>query len=604
MNAIRSWYKKLNLQNRLRLSYILLILIPVTFLCILYYWVASRSILDIAEQNILDVTVKNMQIIDQQLDMIQEGATLLNVDGDIFEILENLEEMEDSEVLLSDRVVKGTLQKYFPDSYVFTATIMTPRFVFGDNSQMVIPTQNFFDSEFYRRMQGRRGKAQWIPTYQVREEFYLDFEIDEMIFSLVQELNPVQISPQAPGDTRKLASDAVLVVSFTDDVMRNMFGSGSSVEGSFYCVSSRDGIIVSHSDPQRRGRKEELPWLEEIGTGDRGSMVLTYGGQKMVVCYAVSKVTGWVAASVTPVNSLLNNVSRIQHFTVVVWFLLFLTAMSLASVFSRGITRPVEQLVTAMREMGRGEFGRRLPASGTDEMQYLTEKYNEMGERIQTLIRENYEIEIRNKESEIMALNLQMNPHFLYNTLNIINMMALEEGNDEVSKMLISLSEMLQYTFRNRQELVTFKEEYLWLRNYIYIMQSRYEGRFEPCYEVEENVLDKKVPKLLLQPLVENSIIHGFKGIKGGGILTLAASEQRGKMVITVQDNGRGMNSEELEQAMRGDHSRIGLSSAVRRLLLIYEGEGSLEVETEPGEGTTITIRIPALKEQVEKTES
>lgn len=593
MRTIRSWYGRLNLQNRLRASYIVLTLLPVTLLCIIYYWVASRSILEIAEENILDVTVKNTQIIDRQLEAIQAGAVQLNVDGDIFDILERLEEMEDSQLLMADRIVVGVLKKYFPDSAILNVTIMTPRYVFGDNSQLIIPNRQFFESEFYRKMQGKRGRAQWVPTYEVKEKFGLDFDADTMIFSLVQELNPLQISPWTPNDVRGLSTDAVLVVNFTDDMMRDMFGTGSSVEGSFYCVSSPDGTVVSHTDPGKQGKREPLPWLETALRERRGSLLLSYGGERMVVCYAVSEVTGWVAASVTPVNSLLNKVSRIQYFTAAVWAFLFFAAMSLASVFSRRITRPVEHLVSAMREMGRGEFGRRLPTSGNDEMQYLTEKYNEMGERIQTLIRENYESEIRKKESEIMALNLQLNPHFLYNTLNIINLMALEEGNDEVSKMLISLSEMLRYTFRNRQELVTFEEEYRWLRNYISIMQMRYEGRFEPCYEVEKEVLGRKLPKLLLQPLVENAIIHGFKGMDSGGVVTLCAAVCQGWLTITLRDNGRGMDADELEAAMRGDHSRIGLSNALRRLHLIYGGAASLEVETRPGEGTLIRIRIP-----------
>lgn len=582
----------------------MLILVPVTLLCIIYYWVASQSILEIAEQNIRDVTAKNMQIIDRQLESVQAGAVQLNVDGDIFDILERLDEMEDSQLLLSDRIVARILQKYFPDEYVLSATIMTPRYVFGDNSQLIIPNREFFESEFYHRMQGKRGEAQWIPTYQAREEFQLDYDINEMIFSLVQELNPVQISPQAPNDIRKLAVDAVLAVSFREDMMRDMFENSISVEGSFYCIASEDGNIVSHSLPERRGKREELPWLAQAMRDKRGSILISYGGERVVVCYAASEITGWVAAAVVPVNSLLNNVSRIQYFTAAVWILLFFAAMSLAAVFSRRITRPVEQLVSAMREMGRGEFGRRLPTSGNDEMQYLTEKYNEMGERIQTLIRENYESEIRKKESEIMALNLQLNPHFLYNTLNIVNLMALEDGNDEVSKMLISLSEMLRYTFRNRQELVTFEEEYRWIRNYISIMQVRYEGRFKPCYEVEENVMEKKLPKLLLQPLVENSIIHGFKGRESGGIVTLSAALRKERLVIIVRDNGRGMDPRELEAAMHGDHSRIGLGNAVRRLQLIYGGEGSLEVETCPGEGTEIVISIPDQKHDPSEKES
>lgn len=204
----------------------------------------------------------------------------------------------------------------------------------------------------------------------------------------------------------------------------------------------------------------------------------------------------------------------LQMLTVFLGILIFILAMLVSKIFARKITLPIEKLVGAMKQVGKGDFSVRLATNGRDELQYLTEKYNDMSERIQILIEENYESEIRNRESEIMALNLQMNPHFLYNTLNIINMMALEEGNEEISRMLLCLSDMLQYTFRNKQELAAFSEEYLWLQNYLHIMEMRFEGKFKVVYEVERELGQYKVPKLLLQPLVENAVVHGFRDMK------------------------------------------------------------------------------------------
>lgn len=596
MKSFREFYRNLSLRNKLRFSYILLILIPVTLLCIAYYWAASRSILDIARKNILDVTTKNIQIIDEQLEAIESGAIQLNVDPDLFSVLEELDDAADSDLLAGDRKIKAVLQKYFSGSDILSVNIMTPRFVFGDNSQFVIPGDNFFDSDIYQQILGKRGEVQWVPTYQVEREYALDFPIDDKtVFSLIQELNPVRIDPERPNNVEYLEekAEAVLVVNLKEELMESMFAGSNSVDGSFYCIASPTGIIVSHSEKEKNGTTEELPWLKEAAENKEGSVVLRYQGQNVVVCYSASEVTGWIAASVTPVNSLLNNVSRIQLLTIVVWILLFLLAMLLSNIFSRRITRPVNQLVDAMRQTGRGEFGIRLSVQGKDEMQYLTEKYNEMGEKIQKLIKENYESEIRKKESEIMALNLQMNPHFLYNTLNIVNMMALEEGNEEVSKMLLSLSDMLQYTFRNRQELVNFEEEYLWLQNYLHIMQVRFEGKFEVHFNVEKEVFQYEVPKLLLQPLVENAIVHGFRGMERGGMVILSARIQENSLYLEICDNGRGMNEEELFRAMNGDSNRIGLSNAVRRLQLIYGDEGRLKVITAAGRGTRIEVNLP-----------
>ena len=597
MTKIRSFYRNMTLRNKLRFSYILLIIIPVTLLCFVYYLTASQSILDIAKKNILDVTVKNVQVIDEKLEAIQAGAVQLNVDPDLFQILKNLDHYQDSEILAADRIIKTVLPKYFSGDDIISMNIMTPRYVFGDNSQFVIPEDNFFDSQVYQKILGKRGAVQWIPTYQVEKEYKLDFPSNEKtVFSLVQELNPVRIDPERPNDVEYLENDpnAIMVIHFKEALMEQMFDGSNSIDGSFYCVSSPDGVIVSHSQKEKNGTVEMLPWLKEAK--GNGSIVMKYQGKNVVVCYSVSAVTGWIAASVTPVNSLLNNVSRIQVLTIFVWILLFLLAMFLSGVFSRRITRPVKQLVEAMRQTGKGNFSIRLSVQGKDEMWYLTEKYNEMGEKIQTLIEQNYKSELRKKEAEIMALNLQLNPHFLYNTLNIANMMALEEGNTEVSKMLISLSDMLQYTFRNRQELVAFGEEYVWLQNYLHIMGIRFEGKFKVQYEIDRAAYQYSIPKLLLQPLVENAIIHGLRDKKQGGMLWIRAGKDGEYLHLEVEDNGRGMDEEELERARSMDHNRIGLNNAEQRLRLIYGDQGRMHIITARGKGTRIIVILPCGK--------
>lgn len=596
MDKLWNYYKNLNIQNKLRFSYILLILIPVTLLCVVYYGVASQSILDIAKKNILDVTVKNTQIIDHQLEAIQNGAVNLNVDADIFEMLKNMEYVPESDLMIMDKIMNAILKKYFTNEYILSANIMTPRYIFGDNSQLIIPNRLFFQSGIYQQLQGRRGEANWIPTYQVEKEFSLDFTTENStVFSLAQILNPVFINPERPNDVQYLEKDsnAVLIVNFNEELIQDMFEGSNSVKGSFYCISSRDGNIVAHSDHSRNGSEEKLPWLKYAAGVRSGSVLLKYEEQYVVACFAVSDITGWVSASVTPVNSLLNDVSVIQVLTVVVWILLFILAMVLSTVISRRITQPVNRLVTAMKQAGKGNFSLRLATNGTDEMQYLTEKYNEMGERIQKLIEENYKSEIRKKESEIMALNLQLNPHFLYNTLNIINMMVLEEGKEEISKILTSLSDMLQYTFRNEQEMVVFEEEYLWLQNYLHIMQARFEGKFQVEYEVGNDIFRYQLPKLLLQPLVENSIVHGFRGMESGGLLSIKGWKADGRLYLEIKDNGKGMDPEEQKKVMTGDLKRIGLGNAVQRLRLLYGEDGRIRIDSEPGRGTRIVVSVP-----------
>lgn len=595
MNKLRTCFNSLNLQNKLRLCFIFLILIPSLIIGIAYYWVSYHSIIDIAKKNILDVVVKNTQLIDRQMGYIQESAVNLNVDADMYRLLSDVDTVPDSELLVKDKKIQAILQKYFVDEDIVTTTIMTEKFIFGDNSQLKVPVANFFSSTLWESLRERRGEAQWVPTYVVQDTFGLDYAVENpTVYSMIQPLNPTFIDPEKPSETRALSEDfnAVLVISFRDNLIREMFEASNSVDDSQFCISSPKGEIVSHSDAAKAGTTQELPWLWHI-TDKTGSMLLQYQGEKVLVCYEVSQVTGWVFASITPVKALVHNVVSLQTLTVFLCILIFLLAMLVSKIFARKITLPVEKLVGAMKQVEKGDFSVRLATSGMDELQYLTEKYNDMSEQIRILIEENYESEIRNRESEIMALNLQMNPHFLYNTLNIINMMALEEGKEEISRMLLCLSDMLQYTFRNKQELAAFREEYLWLQNYLHIMEMRFEGKFQVVYEVDGELGQYSVPKLLLQPLVENAVVHGFRDMKNGGLLWIRGTIETDAILLEVEDNGRGMSGEEIEKAMQGDYHRIGLENTRRRIQLLYGEKGCMQIETRPGEGTCIRIRIP-----------
>ena len=595
MNKLKEYFNSLNLQNKLRLCFIFLILLPSLTIGIAYYGVSYHSIIDIAKKNILDVVVKNTQLIDRQMSYIQESAVNFNVDADMYSLLSDVDTVPDSELLIKDKKIQAVLQKYFVDDDIVTTTVMTEKFIFGDNSQLKVPVNNFFSSALLEGLREHRGEAQWVPTYVVKDTFGLDYAVENpTVYSMIQPLNPTYIDPEKPSDTKALSEDfnAVLVISFRDNLIREMFESSNSVENSQFCISSMGGEIVSHSDSSKAGTTQELPWLEHI-TDKTGNMVLRYQGEKMLVCYEVSQVTGWVFASITPVRGLVHNVISLQMLTVFLGILIFILAMLVSKIFARKITLPIEKLVGAMKQVGKGDFSVRLATNGRDELQYLTEKYNDMSERIQILIEENYESEIRNRESEIMALNLQMNPHFLYNTLNIINMMALEEGNEEISRMLLCLSDMLQYTFRNKQELAAFSEEYLWLQNYLHIMEMRFEGKFKVVYEVERELGQYKVPKLLLQPLVENAVVHGFRDMKSGGCLYIRGAAETDAVILEVEDNGCGMSGEEIEKAMHGDYHRIGLENTQRRIQLLYGERGSMQIMSEPGKGTRIRIRIP-----------
>jgi len=243
--------------------------------------------------------------------------------------------------------------------------------------------------------------------------------------------------------------------------------------------------------------------------------------------------------------------------------------------------------------MGEGDFDSRVPVDIKDEFGYFTHKFNQMNEKIKKLIEENYIVTIREKESQIMALNLQMNPHFLYNTLNIINCMAIENKDKEVSEMIIKLRDMLVYTVKNKKDIIRFSDDLQWLKNYLYIMSKRYENKFTVCFDIDSRIYDTPVPKLFLQPFIENAIIHGFEEIDEGGIILISGSICDGKRVFSVSDNGKGMDKDTIERILNEDEASVGISNVDRRIKLLYGQEYGVAIKSDWGEGTEIKVTLP-----------
>lgn len=588
MKRLSGWYEGLTLQKRLFFTYICLVLAQLFLFGTVYYKAASDSILAIARENALNTTVKNLQLAEERLNSIEERAEWVSEDQDVKEALGKIKNARKSEVLALDNIVSKVLNKYFYEENIVSAYLITPEYVLGNNSQTRVPVSRFYQSGIYRQILQQEEKGLWVPTYSAEEEYQLDWAVEQSeVFTYLYRLDNATPSSLKDGNLFQ----NILLVNLKTDLFREIFEKGDKNGDLVYCVSDREGKIIVHTDTGIEGETEGLPWLDELS--GEGTMLADYQRQKSVVCYGVLKRVGWVAAVIYPVSGLLENVGKMQHFTYGFAGLLFALALILATFFARRITRPIESLTAAMKRAEEGDFSERIPVNGNDEMQYLVSRYNEMERKIEKLIDENYKSEIRNKESEIMALNLQMNPHFLNNTLNIINLMALEEGELEISRMIISVSDMLQYTFRNKKEMVRLTDELDWLKNYTYIMEQRFEGKFQVTYQIEDGLAEYAVPKLLLEPFVENAIIHGFRRMESGGMLDISCKLEGALIYFRVKDNGQGISEERLQAVLDGSAERTGILNVKKRLELIYGKEAAFVVESKEGEGCTVFITLP-----------
>ncbi|MFC0272323.1 sensor histidine kinase [Metabacillus herbersteinensis] len=297
-----------------------------------------------------------------------------------------------------------------------------------------------------------------------------------------------------------------------------------------------------------------------------------------------------------------------KWFTINLFSSTLLLAVVAAFWFSRGLTRPLRSLSKAAKEISAGNFdGPAITVKSNDELNILSESFQQMRENIKQLIveiKEKSELDNLLKELELKHLQNQINPHFLFNTLNTISRMAYLEDASVTSRLIESVSTLLRYSLGDVNKSASLEEEVKVVREYFYIQKTRFAERITFTTHIDESCLDAKIPSLTLQPIVENAFIHGVENLEEGGTITLSVFRKNTNVVVEITDNGSGMDEEakqkilakhetNFQETHNGHSTGIGLRNVVKRLGIFYKQENLLEIVSAIGKGTTISITIP-----------
>lgn len=315
--------------------------------------------------------------------------------------------------------------------------------------------------------------------------------------------------------------------------------------------------------------------------------------------------TGCRIVSVINASALTRDFTWAAMAVIGVTLVLFALFYRFSSYFLLGIVNPVHNVVEGMEQVEEGNLEVHIDPSGQAEIRTMVHSFNSMVRRLRHLIEENKTQQEKKHEAEIRALQSQINPHFLVNSLNSIRFMAQVAKFEGIRRMAEALIKILSTSFRSNAGFYSLREELEVLDSFVYLMKIRYSDGFEMAYHVEDACLDYRVPRLILQPIVENSIVHGFSELVdeiGRIDLTITPLEER--VCITIQDNGKGMAQTEIDQLLSGvgvekeDHTSIGVVNVLNRLKLNYGEQCELTIESEPGRYTRTNICIPIMEDR------
>lgn len=340
----------------------------------------------------------------------------------------------------------------------------------------------------------------------------------------------------------------------------------------------------------------------------RGAGTVSYkqSNDKELLSYYTSPLTGWTVMEMVPLAVLLQDTVNVRNYIILIGILCLLLAVLIFTALALRITKPISVLRNLMKRVVRGDLSVSIPISSRDEIGQLSHSFNIMVSKLSDLGYRLYESEIREKNAQISALQSQINPHFLYNTLGSISMYAEIQGNREVVKMTNNLSKLLRYSINSHKSQVPLHLELEHVNGYMAIQQIRFENKIQFHVDIERGILSYSVIRFILQPIVENSIVHGIDKGNGYGTIILTGKKQANKMLITIQDDGAGMSVIQLKKLIdkmsihtyaEEDTGGNGLINVHRRIVLRYGNQYGIKIESNLEQGTTISLTLPLIIE-------
>lgn len=337
---------------------------------------------------------------------------------------------------------------------------------------------------------------------------------------------------------------------------------------------------------------EDIPEIKEKITGDKGNFTTVYNGRRSLIVYQYNKKLDWTLLTVVDQSYISQNIIHMVILTGTMVILIIILSLFIVSVINETIVIPISRLVEFTDQVSGGKYDLTISDNSEDEMGKLIRYSDKMVKRLVWYTRTIEEEGKKRRKLEIQNLQYQIQPHFLFNTLNTFKYIAIINGVESLGNGISALCSLLKDTVYGKEEMIPLSDEIRNVQNYICIQEFRYTGCIRMVYEVEEAAGVFKVPRLLLQLLTENSIVHGMKE-EVAITISITARLEENDLYLEIQDDGKGFVAELTKETKKQRFSGIGMENIAERIQLIYQGKGQFLVYSAPGKGTRIVIVIP-----------
>ncbi len=582
MNNLLTGFKTTRIRTKLILSQVFIALIPFVLVGVVGISFSVRE----ARKNVAQRTTQTVTQVSRTLDIYMEDLDkLVYVLADEIAYRDN--GSDDAEKMISTSMqnvmnnydeIAGILYAYSDDRYISTG--------------MTRISRDPFQKEYWYRMALEDEKSlHRISTVTGRNiTTYVGYSVDD-VFSIVKAVCDEKTG-QVKGVLLMDIDHGIISSAISDSQIGN--------EGFVFVLDENDHMVYTPiNDVVYRISPS---WL----AGEERTISARISGGRYFIRFKTSARTGWKTVSVISYDVLMEDINRM----IGIYALMLIATLLLVQLFSLklsdNITRPIKSLRDIMRKTEEGDLSLRFESSSRDEVADLGLSFNHMIKTIEQLLERVRLEEDQKRKAELKIVQEQFKPHFLYNTLDTINWMAREHKAMDIVKLVDALTSVFRISLSRGKDYITIKEEVNYIRSYLYVQKTRYEDKLVFDVDADEECMSTMVPKLILQPLLENAIYHGIKLKRGTGHITVSVHRQEDMICMAVSDDGKGMDEgtrNSLQNLLRtgtrkeditpDDNQSFGLYYVRERLQLRYADNYRVDVESREDVGTTISIFIP-----------
>lgn len=591
LDRIAELLGRFSLKKMFFLCMFFFILIPFAAITIVSNFYAANLISEQEHENSLQALIQTQNNISGFLSEVEDASLDVISDYSLQDYIKEyyLSPQDDAEnpEELAEAAIEGERLKYKVMENFREILAAKPRIrsiFISDVGQTIFrfgETEYNEGTPYHQQALRQGGRAVWTAPYL---EFNQNALKNRFVISCIREVR----------DMDSIGHLAVLRVTFEEESLHNIYSvPNQEVAGQMFIVDER-GTVVSSNDRDMVAQKTELVDVKTL-QGKNGYMVLGKSGSKQSLFYTKIDDTGWYLVQILPntaINSTVKYVNTISVLFVVV-FLLF--GVFFIAIQNRCVVLPIVSLSREMERVKDGVFEPDIDIPSTNEIGRLTYYFLDMTDRLKNLFETVYKTRLQKREAELRALQEQINPHFLYNSLSSIYWLAYQNKDFEVGRQAEALSNHFRHVLNNGAELTTVSKELYHLENYMLLQRSKVGDRISLHIDADQKLMDCRTVKLILQPLVENAICHGLESKAGEGRIDVRVTSEDGKIVFTVTDDGVGADQAEIRALLAEAQTEkaFALRNIDQRIKLWYGQDYGLEFFSEPGRGTTVSVTIP-----------